>query len=161
MLLPATTESLRAGSPVLAKPREMALPWSGISSLILSRNVTIVEPDGTSLRGRVVAVDDNSLTLDRGSAGRGPIPRQQIQEIRYVRYEGNGRRWGKWFGGAAGLLAGLTGAAAIGLDEAATSKGDHALAAFSAIAGLPAGLVIGYLAGRAADREEVTIRVVP
>lgn len=155
------TVLLVAGSPASAKSHELAVPWSSLSAVVLNRNVTITEEGGTSVRGRVVAVDEKELTIDRGAAGRGPIARQQIREIRFVRYEGNGRRWGKYLGGAAGLLAGLVGAVAIGLDESATGKGDHALAAASAVAGLPAGLAIGYFAGRAVDRVEVTVRILP
>jgi hypothetical protein len=59
------------------------------------------------------------------------------------------------------LAGGLLGAAVVGLDETSQHKGrDKVTAGVLAVAGLPVGLIVGYLIGRRADREVTIIQII-
>jgi hypothetical protein len=65
-------------------------------------------------------------------------------------------------GGAAGLLGGLIGAVAVGMDETSSHKGrDKVVAGILAVGGLPLGLLAGYFLGRQLDKEVTVIRIIP
>jgi hypothetical protein len=61
-----------------------------------------------------------------------------------------------------GLLGGIIGGVAVGMNETSAHKGrDKVVAATLMIGGLPAGLAGGYYLGRLADREVTVIRIIP
>jgi hypothetical protein len=90
------------------------------------------------------------------------LNRSAITEIRLIAYAGNGRRLGKFVGRALGLAIGLGTGAAIGLREgSAFNDSDKVLAVTLMLDGFPAGLGLGYLVGRQADKETTVIRIIP
>lgn len=139
-----------------AEPHAVRMRWEDISGLISGEKVVLYE-ESRSLRGRVTAVDPTGISLDRGRRAA----RAAVQRIRLTRYAGNGRHAGKMIGGLAGLLIGITGAAAIGLQEGSGSdSGKKAAVIALGAGGLPAGMFLGYFLGRKADEEVLLIEII-
>ena len=140
--------------------RSVRLRWADLDALIRGRQVSVSTTGGATHKGTVRAIDADSLSLTGGSNPR--LPRAEIAEIRVTAFNGNGRHFGMKVGGALGLLGGLVGAVAVGLDETSTHKGrDKVVAGILAVGGLPLGLLTGYLLGRQADKEITVIRIIP
>jgi hypothetical protein len=140
--------------------RSVRMSWADLDNLIRGQRVSLSTTGGTTLKGTVRAIDADSLSLTGGSNPR--LRRAEITEIRVTEFTGNGRHFGKLAGGAVGLLGGLIGAVAVGMDETSSHKGrDRVLAGMLAAGGLPLGLLAGYFLGRQIDKEVTIIRIVP
>jgi hypothetical protein len=143
-----------------SETKSIRMRWADMDSLIRGRRVSVSTTGGTTLKGTVRAIDSDSLSLTGGANPR--LRRSEITEIRVTEFTGNGRHLGKLAGGAAGLLGGLIGAVAIGMDETSPHKGrDKVVAGILAVGGLPIGLLAGYLLGRQIDKEVTVIRIIP
>lgn len=140
--------------------RSVRMRWADLDALIRGQRVSVSTTGGTTHKGTVQVIDADSLSLTGGSNPH--LPRPEITEIRMTAFTGNGRHLGKRIGGAAGLLGGLIGAVAIGMDETSSHKGrDKVLAGILAVGGLPLGLLAGYLLGRQIDKQVTVIRIIP
>ncbi len=115
--------------------------------------------DGLTHKGRVHQVNADGIYFETGKTLK--VDRTAVRRIRLIRYVGNGRRFGKLVGGGAGLMFGLIGAAALGMEPGSNKGGKKAAVYALGIGGLPAGLLGGYYLGRAADREVTVIEVIP
>jgi hypothetical protein len=148
---------LAFGQAILAgESRAVQLKWADATQLVLGKQVVVLTA-AHRYKGRAVAADAGSLSLEKAT-----IRRVDVAEIRLVEYVGNGRHIGKLVGGGTGLLAGIIGGVAVGLDETGTHKErDKALAVTSIVAGLPAGLAAGYFLGRLADKQTTILRIIP
>lgn len=144
-------QPLSAGTSTISLRRQEA------GAIIRGKKVTVIPTSGAKKSGLVIDLEPD-LTLE----GAGAIPWADIKEIRFVEYSGDGRRIGKKIGGAVGLMGGILGAVAVGMDETSAHKSrDKAVATGLAVGGLPFGLVLGYLAGRRADKETTIITIAP
>jgi hypothetical protein len=140
--------------------KAVRMRWGDLDNLIRGQRVSVSTSGGATYRGTVRAFDSESLSITGGSNPR--LRRAEIAEVRLTEFAGNGRHLGKLIGGAAGLLGGLTGAVAIGMDETSTHKGrDKVVAGILAVGGLPIGLLAGYFLGRQIDKEVTVIRIIP
>lgn len=150
-----------AVQPVLAAdPVVITLKWAQIDRLVNGKQVTVTARDGSTRKGRVRAVDADGITFEDTRAPR--VVRADVTEIRVTEYVGNGRRFGKMFGGLAGLMIGLPAAAVIGMREGSGKRtGDKVLIGVLGIGGLPLGILAGYLIGRQIDKEVTVIRIIP
>lgn len=125
------------------------------------KKIALVLPDGAELRGRVTSVQADALVLDVSKTsgkvahpkGATTLPRSSVRSFTM------GRTGWKWrvIGTAIGLGGGL--AMGVFVNTYSHNEGDGAPAAVAAVVALPTAL--GYLAGWAADRGSVTIRVLP
>jgi hypothetical protein len=152
-----------------AETVHIRMAWIDLEPMIRGHNV-IVRTSGASLRGRALMVEKDSLLLEVRKTsdaaaypkGRTSVPRAAIQEITLVQYVGNGRRIGKFIGGALGLTFGLLAAVAIGFKENPETVGRRKVFIAILVPGsLIGGLLGGYLLGRLADREITVIEVIP
>jgi hypothetical protein len=140
--------------------KSVRMRWADLDNLIREQRVSLSTTGGKSYKGKVRDFDADSLSYTGGSNPR--LRRAEIAEIRLTAYAGNGRHFGKLVGGAIGLVAGLIGAVAIGMDETSAHKErDKVLAGLVGVGGLPIGLLTGYLLGRQIDKEVTVIRIIP
>ncbi len=138
----------------------VTLKWADAGRLIQGKQVSVALAAGGVRKGRITSFDAESIAFEKGNPAR--VNRKDIKEIKLVDFQGSGRRIGKLLGGAVGLLGGIIGAVAVGMDETSTHKSrDKAVAATLIVGGLPAGLAGGYYLGRLADREVTIIRIIP
>ena len=140
--------------------KSVRMRWADLDNLIRAQRVSVSTTGGATHKGTVRAIDADSLSLAGGAHPR--LLRAEITEIRVTEFAGNGRRAGKMIGGAAGLLGGLIGAVAVGMDETSSHKDrDKVVAGILAVGGLPLGLLAGYFLGRQIDKEVTVIRIIP
>lgn len=135
--------------------------WSELAAVAEGKKIALVLPDGAELRGRVTAVQADTLVLDVSKTsdktahpkGSATLPRSSVRSFTV------GRTGWKWraIGTAIGLGGGL--AAGVFINEYSHNEGDGAPAAVAAAIAVPAAL--GYLGGWAADRGTVTYQVIP
>lgn len=145
------------GQPLAAGTSTISLRRQEAGAIIRGKKVTVIPNSGAKKSGLVIGIEPD-ITLEESGA----IPWADIKEIRLIEYSGEGRRIGKMIGGAVGLMGGILGAVAVGMDETSAHKGrDKAVATVSVIGGLPTGLVLGYLAGRRADKGTTLITIAP
>ncbi len=138
----------------------VTLKWSDAARLIQGKQVAVALSSGGVRKGLVTNVDSESIAFEKGKPAQ--VNRQDVKEIKLIDYQGDGRRFGKLLGGAVGLLGGIIGGAAVGMNEVSAHKErDKVVAATLIIGGLPAGLAAGYYLGRRADREVTIIRIIP
>lgn len=145
---------------VAGEAQAVRLRWADLGGLVNGKTVWVSTTDGSTHKGRVLAVEAEGISLEGGKTAR--IARASVAEIRLIDYVGNGRYIGKMVGGAVGLTAGLLGMVAVGMKEDFEHKDrNKALAAGFAVSGLPLGLLGGYYLGKRADREVTVIRIIP
>ena len=138
----------------LASAKEQAVHWSDLAPLITGKEVVVRLQNGKRVKGRMVTVGADSLTVET-SAGQRSIARSSLQEIRLPKKAGY-----KWriLGTAMGAGAGV--AVSVPLLRYAHNEGS------STYNGVAAGLIVGlaalgYLGGWSADRSGDVIRVLP
>jgi len=139
-----------------AAPAPVSMRWDDLGPMIRNQRVEVRSDTGW-VKGRAVRTEPDRMILENAT-----IRRDRISEVKVVQYSGEARRLGKFLGGAVGLVGGLLGALAIGLQESPPpSMGEKAAAGALAVGGLPGGMLAGYLIGRALDRKVTLIRVIP
>jgi hypothetical protein len=142
---------------LLASPAhsQVAVRWDELRNMVADARVEVFTSTGT-IKGRVRATDDQSMTV-----GREIVHRNDVSRVKITRYVGNGRKIGRGIGFVTGMVFGLIALVAIGMDETSTdSKSTKQAKAVSAWLGTWAGATIGgWLLGRLADREVTEVRV--
>ncbi len=145
-----------------ARNQNMELAWSDLESRIHGKTVALLLPDGTRIQGTVQSVESEALVMDvhKSSSralhpkGRTSIPRRSAGTL-----ELHERRT-KWqvLGPAVGAVPGI--ALCAGVVKYANNEGGMN-GALSAICAVPLGLGagLGYLGGRAADKQVTYIKV--
>ena len=145
-----------------ARVFNLELAWSELQPEIQGKTVALLLPDGVRIEGAVQAVEPDALvmdvrkTSDRGlhPKGRASVPRRSAGTL-----EMRGRRT-KWqvIGPAIGAVPGIVAcawAAAYAKNEAGMNGPLTAIC----VAPLGAGVGLGYLAGRSADKQVTYIKV--
>ena len=157
-----TAGLLACQSMAMAESGPIELKWSELSFHIQGRDIEIVLPDGTSLRGMVEAVREDALVLNvkKTSAasahpkGNAAIPRDSVNMLSLRE---SSAKWGRAIGVSLGTITGIT----LGGYVAATHTNSPGagLSTFLVVTG--AGTLAGYFLGKSADRRVKHIRVVP
>lgn len=162
---------LLVGQPAsAASSREVALRWSELAPLVRDQKVTIVTSSGALGEGKVLQVETDTLVVDIRKAtdgqaypkGRFSFSRPSISTIQVKTVRGNWRVLGAAIGAAGGAVAGW--ALAEGVWYVSGEGGGlwKEPEGAALLLGLSGGVAaIGYLAGRSADTEITSIRIVP
>ncbi len=153
---------LAAPLAAIAESRPIELKWSELGSRIQGRDVGLVLPDGTALRGEVEAVREDALVLNVKKTsnskaqpkGNALIPRTSVTVLSLQESRG---KWGRSVGVTLGALTGMV----LGGYVAATNtrSASAGLSTFLALSG--AGTLTGYFLGKSADGRVTDVRVVP
>lgn len=149
-------------STAMAASRPIELKWDELASHVEGREIELVLPDATVLKGEVEALRDDALVLNVKNTsdskahpkGNAVIPRAAVTLISVRDSPG---RWGRGIGVTLGTLCGM----ALGTYVAAEHSHSvgTGVSTFAAIAG--AGTVAGYFIGKPADRRMTQICIVP
>ena len=146
------------GAFAQTKPLEMK--WNELAQLVSGHRVAVLLNDGTSVRGEVVAVREDTFLLDVSAPvkgyqkGSGSIPRNSIALIDLERSRG---AWGRTMGTVIGVLGGMTLGGYV-LSTEHSSAGAE-LTTFLGIAA--GGSLAGYYAGKTIDKRVTHIKIVP
>ena len=142
---------------------DLQLKWTDLSGTVLDHDTQLVLPDGTVLRGIVVAVRDDVLILNvrRTSnakawpRGQASIPRASVSVLNIRRTRGAaGRTIGTVVGGVGGLGASI----AILASHWDLSTGGSV----GILVGMTAGLAtVGYFVGSSIDQRLTVIHITP
>jgi len=138
---------------------ERRASWEELQSLTQGKTVAIVLPNGVNVKGKVLQVESDKLSLDISKTsdkaaypkGRVSLPRNSIRTLSLS------RRDVKWtiISTAIGLGGGL--ALAVPVNTYAHNEGDGAPLVVTLIAVLPA--LLGFFVGRSIDHKTVTINI--
>ena len=146
----------------LAKSSPVELQWDELSSHLQGREIELVLPDSTALKGKVEAIRADTLVLDVTHSsnsqahpkGNAVIPRGSVTLLSLKDSPG---RWGRGIGVTLGTLSGMALGSYVAVEH--TRSVGPGAATFAAISG--AGSVAGYFIGRPADHRRTQIRVLP
>jgi len=140
-------------------PRQQRLPWDALGPAVEGRKISMVMPDGTEIRGKVLAVQSDGLRMKMSwtsnalpvGMGERVIPREAVSVVKVQR---GGWKWRAILTAAAPvLLVGAIAAAAGDLPEQG-AEGDAAIGA-----GVLGSMAIAYVAGWKLDRRETLIEI--
>ena len=177
--LPAERDSIRSKPPLLqllllcaiafstsletlAGVENVQLKWSELGAVIEGRKIDTVLVDGTALKGKVITVGTEYLELEiketsdaaKYPKGTARVPRESLSALQFTEVRGSWRAIGAAIGAGAGAAAGIP-FYTYAENEAAPDKG---AAVVAALAG--GGAVIGFFAGRSADKRTVVVSIV-
>ena len=149
------------GAPhAVAGTSQIEVRWNGLSPIILSHRVSLVLPTGTAISGDVVAVGDDSLTMDvhktsdrKQPKGKMSIPRASVKTLQMMDTNGTGGR-------ILGVVVGVVGGLVAGGEIAAHGWNTEAGAVTLVMVGAAAGSTGGYFVGKGVDRHTTIIRIV-
>jgi hypothetical protein len=144
----------------LAGPKPLEVKWSEVAPLIRSHRVELTLRDGARIKGEAVVIREDSMLLDikkvygkslfrKGSAA---IHRDELSLIKVQTSRGS---WGRSLGTVLGVLSGLT----VGLYASIGDSASYSIPVFLAVASTMT--LGGFFAGRALDRQETLIKIVP
>jgi hypothetical protein len=122
--------------------QHLNLKWSELAKAAMGAHVTLRLENNQVARGRLTGVNADNLILDSGARARA-FRRGTMSGLTIV------RRRGPWR--TVGLVLGVV------VGSAAMARSQNA-GSLAAVAG---GGLVGYLAGRSADRREVQIIILP
>jgi hypothetical protein len=149
--------------PGVARTLNLELAWSELQPEIQGKTVALLLPDGVRIEGLVQAVEPDALIMNvRKSSDRGlhPKGRTSVPFGSAGTIEMRGRRT-KWqiIGPAIGAVPGIV--ACSWANTYANNESGSMNGALTAIcvAPLGAGVGLGYMAGRAADKQVTYIKV--
>ena len=153
---------LSAASTASAGTSRIEVRWSELPPIILGHTVSMALPTGVAVSGDVVAMHDDSLTLEIRKTsdarlqqkGEASIPRASITTLEMT--ESN-RTGGRIVGVVVGAVLGMVGGAEIAIHSSASNTEGGAVGTFSAVA--VAGAFGGYFAGKSVDHHTTLIRV--
>ena len=162
-LVPLVIGSLMAGSSFAEPPpNPMKAKWSELNGMIGGQKLSLRIAKGTAIEGTVLRVEPAFLvvtvtkTADRKFIAKGQqsIARESVASLKVIRTGNAGRRIGVLVG------AGMIGTAGI---MATQARGSLELAVASFLLGIAgiATTVVGYFMGRAADRHEIEVLLIP
>ncbi len=159
-LLLAVTLQLQAGTASVQKTT-----WEGLS-IVLGKQVTIVMPGGTIIRGKAKAVEPDALTMqvkqttDPIAYPKGflRIPRETLRVLQLQTKGTKFRIIGTALGAVAGLAGG--GGAAIAIQGGILSNNNPGGAAAALIGITAVGTTVGYLTGDKGDTRSLIIEIV-
>lgn len=136
----------------VCEAERLHLKWEEVAAAVEGRVVSVALPSGAAPRGRVLAVNEDTLVLD--VRGRGPmsIERPFVSVLKIERSSIRGRLLGALLGVVAGAGAGA--AAASAFDDRWSAG---ALATWAGIA--VGSATAGFIAGRRADNDTTYIVV--
>jgi len=142
---------LFGSAAVFAGDRTLQLKWNQLAPLLTGEKVVVHLEGGGRVNGRVSTVQPEGLVLKEHGQ---KVARNSIRELRLVHMRARGR--------IIGTVTGVFGGLAIAGGIAAThlfsgGNGVNALIVV-AVVGLP---VAGYFIGRAGDRQETLIQILP
>ena len=140
-------------SAAMAASRPIELKWDELGSHIQGREIDLVLPDATALKGEVEALRDDALVLNVKNTsnskahpkGNAVIPRASVTLISMRDSPG---RWGRCIGVTLGTLCGM----ALGTYIAAEHIHSVGTGVSTSAAIAEAGTVAGYFIGKSADR---------
>ncbi|MBK7927802.1 MAG: hypothetical protein IPJ98_10005 [Bryobacterales bacterium] len=138
-------------------PRQQRLAWEALGEAVEGKNISMVMPDGTEIRGKVLAVEDDGLrmkvsrTSNEAAVAKGErlIARDQVSVVKLHR---SGWKWRVILTLVAPVVLVSAIAAAAGDLPEQGAEGGAAIAA-----GAWGSMAIGYLAGWKLDRQETLI----
>lgn len=125
------------------------LHWNELSAFVADRSVSLRLPDGSQVKGKVLAVEPDQLVIKDHK-----IPREQVTTLEVSRPTKRWRIVGTVVGAAVGFPVGVV--SAVSKDGIFTKNNDTGIV-IAIAAGLTAG---GFLLGWAADRRKTTVVVV-
>ena len=161
IVLPVAWMWLWCAGARAGEPMQMLLKWDYLAPRIDHRKVAFILPDGTSVRGKVMAVEPDGLRLQVTHSsnrraqpkGRRLVPRQSLSVLRVTEYRKKGRLLGTV--GAAALAGGIAAATYPDLYEGTVLIVVPAVVA----AGVAGSAVAGYYIGKALDKRVTEIRI--
>lgn len=135
--------------------KQVDLHWSELQGYIVRGCVTVVQKDGTVVKGKAIAAGPDALVLQT-SRGRAVIPRNDLRALSLT--ETRGAAWRVLLTLTAVIVTLVT----LGYVAAEADPGgdNHGLAA-GFLGGVTAAGFGGYYAGRALDRKTTIIRILP
>jgi hypothetical protein len=145
----------------LGAAQKRTVSWSQLPAVAGQKNIRIVLPDTTEVRGKVLGVEGDRLALqitrtsDKARHPKGSRVEIPRASVRTVAVPGSP---GKWTAIGAAIGAGGGAAIAVPANEYAHNEGDGAPLVVALIVIVPA--VLGLWAGWSADRKLVTYSVV-
>ncbi len=146
---------------LLRGQERVTVAWADLATALQGRQIRTVLSDGTELRGRALEVSDAGMRFQAnrvsGSAayrkGVLTLTPDQLTVLSYKQTSGPRRLIGTAIGVGAGAALGAVGAVRF------NNEGNSAAAGTVFAVATGAGAAIGYLAGRAADNQEVIVVV--
>jgi uncharacterized protein YcfJ len=136
---------------VSAGDRTLQLKWNQLAPLLTGEKVVVHLEGGGRVNGRVAAVQPEGLVL-KGHDQK--VARNSIRELRLMHMRARGRI----IGTVTGLLGGLAIAGGIASTHLFSGGNGVNVAIVAAAVGLP---VAGYFIGKASDRQETLIQILP
>lgn len=146
-----------------AEVENLKLKWSELGAVIEGRKIETVLVDATALEGKAVSVGADHLELEiketsdatKYPTGPARIPRESLSSLQFTEIRGSWRALGTAIGAGAGAAVGIPTYQYME-NEAAGEKG--AAIAAGLVGG---GAVMGFFAGRSADKRTVVVTIVP
>ncbi|HEX4773038.1 MAG TPA: hypothetical protein VH351_19550 [Bryobacteraceae bacterium] len=149
---------LAAALSLHAKDNERNMRWEELSNSLSGQDVTVVQNDHQKSSGTLVQIGVDELTLRTRQANHN-ISRTKIERIvtRPVFHRSRGRVIGTLVGAGVGIVV-----LAVALTYTNNEHGSNSDAIVGTAVGITAGTtVLGYFAGREADKERTVIHVIP
>ncbi len=146
-----------------ALPQQVRLTWGELEPSVAKKKVAFVLPDGTQVKGKVIAVEPDGLRMkvtdssNRQSQPKGNqlIPRRVVSVLQVTDYRKLGRLLG-----TAGAVA--TAAAIVAAQDIDIYEGPALIIVPAVAAGGTVGAGIGgYYLGKALDKRVTEIHIVP
>lgn len=141
-------------------PRQQRLPWEALGPAVKGRKISMVMPDGTEIRGKVLAVQSDGLRMKMSwtsnvlSVGMGErvIPRDAVS---VVKVQQRGWKWRAILTAAAPVVLVSAIAVAAGDLPEQGAEGGGAIGA-----GMFGSMALGYYAGWKLDGQDAVIEVI-
>ena len=138
----------------LATASEVSAHWRDLAPIVTGKDVIVDMAGGDHIRGIALNVESDSIMLQTRSAGRRPVARADVRDIRVA------RRSYKWR--AIGAAVGAGAGAAIAAPVLAETHNEGSSAYDGAAAGAVAGLaIVGFIFGWQADHARDLVRILP
>lgn len=140
-------------------PRQQRMPWEALGPVVEGKKISMVMPDGTEIRGKVLAVESDGLRMKMSwttnvlsvAMGEQLIPRDAVSVMKVQR---RGWKWRAILTAAAPVLVVSAIAAAAGDLPEQGAEGGGAIAA-----GALGSMAIGYYAGWKLDGQDMLIEI--
>ena len=139
----------------LATASEISVHWHDLPAMVTGKDIVVDTARGDHIRGVVLAVEGDSITLQTRRRGRQPVARTEVSDIRIPRK--SSYKW-RMIGAAIGGGAG----AAIATPVLAETHNEGSSRYDGAAAAVVAGLaIVGFVLGWNADHARDLVRILP